>query len=160
MFSLCSSAHDQRITLSVPRAGASEPYFGYPRSELTPRSENFIAWNHFWQFMDFFLKRISAAAAVVVVFFVLSVLLGFRDWTKVSLLERCPELITDEPRVKETHKSLTKGLFTPPSLRWDKRMINGYCCELSWTTTMVNVNIDPANEQGKQGRDFYFSCMC
>ena len=35
-------------------------------------------------------------------------------------------------------------------------MVNGSCCELSWTTAKVNVNKDTTNERGKKGRDLYF----
>ena len=70
------------------------------------------------------------------------------DYKLDGKLDRCLELTLDVPRVEEKHKSLTKGLFTPPCLRWEKG-INGCCCELSWTTIKVNLNIDTTNEREK-----------
>ena len=35
-------------------------------------------------------------------------------------------------------------------------ILSSSCCQLSWTATMVNVDIDTTNEKGKQGRDLYF----
>ena len=53
------------------------------------------------------------------------------------------------------HKSHTTGLFTPPCLRWENRMMNGYCCVLSWSATKVNINIETANEREGKGGDLY-----
>ena len=55
-------------------------------------------------------------------------------------LDRCPELITDVPRIEETHNSHTKVFFIPP-----------YLSLVALTT--VNVNINTTNERGTQGRD-------
>ena len=38
-------------------------------------------------------------------------------------LDRCPEHTYNVPRVEETHKSHTKGLFKTPYLKWEKRII-------------------------------------
>ena len=38
-------------------------------------------------------------------------------------------------------------------------MVNG-CCELSWTTTKVNVNIDTTNERGQEIGTPELPCTC
>ena len=60
---------------------------------------------------------------------------GSREAVDYCKLEKCLELTPDGPSVEEKHKSHTKGLFTPPSMRWEKRIITGCSCELSWATT-------------------------
>ena len=69
----------------------------------------------------------------------------------ICKLERCPELAADLPRLEETDKSHTRDLFTPPCLRWEKT--HGCCCELSWTITKVNLDVDTTIEREGKGRD-------
>ena len=64
---------------------------------------------------------------------------------------------TQSRRKTQSH---TKGLFTPFCLGWEKRIINGCHCEMSWTTTKVNVIIDTTNEVEKEkGLILPFVCI-
>ena len=45
-------------------------------------------------------------------------------------VDGCPELTPDEPRVGEKHKSHTKGFYSRPCVRWDKRRWLNWRAEL------------------------------